>query len=108
MVNRGWLWGAMVLATTLSLHGAEVIFKPVKIDGPVHVPETDDNSEFAMDVNFDGKTDIVSSGWMFLKGAFWYENPGKKGVVWKSTRIHQALNMEGVIHGDIDGDGDDA
>jgi len=70
-------------------------------------PETDDNSEFAMDVNFDGRTDIVSSGWMFLKGAFWYENPGKKGVVWKSTRIHQALNMEGVIPGDIDGDGDD-
>ena len=60
-----------------------------------------------MDVNFDGKMDIVSSGWMFLKGAFWYENPGKKDVVWKSTRIHQAVNMEGVIHGDIDGDGDD-
>ena len=70
-------------------------------------PETDDNSEFAMDVNFDGKMDIVSSGWMFLKGAFWYENPGKKDVVWKSTRIHHAINMEGVIHGDIDGDGDD-
>ncbi|UCE50214.1 MAG: hypothetical protein JSW47_08625, partial [Phycisphaerales bacterium] len=32
-------------------------------------PETDDNSEFAMDVNFDGRTDIVSSGWMFMKGA---------------------------------------
>jgi len=70
-------------------------------------PETDNNSEFAMDVNRDGKMDIVSSGWMFMKGAFWYENPGKKGVVWKSTRIHHALNMEGVIHGDIDGDGDD-
>jgi hypothetical protein len=70
-------------------------------------PETDDNSEFAMDVNFDGRMDIVSSGWMFLKGAFWYENPGRKDVVWKSTRIHMALNMEGVIHGDIDGDGDE-
>jgi len=70
-------------------------------------PETDDNSEFAMDVNFDGRTDIVSSGWMFMKGAFWYENPGKKGVKWKSRRIHFALNMEGVIHGDIDGDGDE-
>jgi len=70
-------------------------------------PETDDNSEFAMDVNFDGRTDVVSSGWMFMKGAFWYENPGRKDVVWKSTRIHMALNMEGVIHGDIDGDGDE-
>ena len=70
-------------------------------------PEIDNNSEFAMDVDFDGKTDVVSSGWMFMKGAFWYKNPGNKKDVWKSTRIHMALNMEGVIHGDIDGDGDD-
>jgi len=70
-------------------------------------PETDDNSEFAMDVNRDGRTDIVSSGWMRMKGAFWYENPGKKNVKWKATRIHSCQNMEGVIHGDIDGDGDD-
>ncbi|MHC4744751.1 MAG: FG-GAP repeat domain-containing protein [Planctomycetota bacterium] len=70
-------------------------------------PETDNNSEFAMDVDFDGKTDVVSSGWMFMKGAFWYKNPGNKTDVWKATRIHTALNMEGVIHGDIDGDGDD-
>jgi len=70
-------------------------------------PETDNNSEFAMDVNRDGRTDIVSSGWMRMKGAFWYENPGKTGVKWKATRIHAAENMEGVIHGDIDGDGDD-
>ena len=43
-------------------------------------PETDDNSEFAMDVNRDGRMDIVSSGWMRMKGAFWYENPGRSGV----------------------------
>jgi hypothetical protein len=74
-------------------------------------PETDDNSEFAMDVNRDGRPDIVSSGWMFLKGACWYENPGPKGlkagVKWKETRIHSARNMEGILHGDIDGDGDE-
>jgi len=70
-------------------------------------PEIDDNSEFAMDVDFDGKTDVVSSGWMFSKGAFWYKNPGNNNDVWKSTRIHIALNMEGIIHGDIDGDGDE-
>jgi hypothetical protein len=70
-------------------------------------PETDDNSEFALDVNRDGRADIVSSGWMRMKGAFWYENPGKKGIKWKATRIHSAESMEGVIHGDIDGDGDD-
>jgi hypothetical protein len=70
-------------------------------------PETDDNSEFAMDVNRDGRPDIVSSGWMRMKGAFWYENPGQPGVKWPAHRIHSAENMEGVIHGDIDGDGDD-
>ena len=74
-------------------------------------PETDDNSEFAMDVNRDGRVDVVSSGWMRIKGAFWYENPGpeglKAGVKWKATRFHSARSMEGVIHGDVDGDGDD-
>lgn len=73
----------------------------------INGPETEDNSEFAMDVNFDGRPDVVSSGWMFMKGAFWYENPGNNEDVWKSTRIHLAYNMEGVIHGDIDGDGDE-
>ncbi|MCH5377027.1 MAG: VCBS repeat-containing protein, partial [Planctomycetes bacterium] len=74
-------------------------------------PETDDNSEFAMDVNRDGLPDVVSSGWMRMKGVFWYENPGLDGLRagrrWKATRIHSARSMEGVIHGDIDGDGDD-
>ena len=59
-------------------------------------PETDDNSEFALDVNRDGKMDVVSSGWMKMKGAFWYENPGpaglKAGVKWKARRIHAAQN----------------
>jgi hypothetical protein len=70
-------------------------------------PEVEDNSEFGMDVNFDGHMDIVSSGWMFMKGAFWYENPGDSQTPWVSRRIHMAENMEGVIPGDIDGDGDD-
>ncbi|HIJ52932.1 MAG TPA: VCBS repeat-containing protein [Planctomycetes bacterium] len=152
---------AFLAVTIGTLQGAEPIFVPVKIDGPVHDPanhsywfgpfsecasvldvdndgdldiaagrnwyeapdwkkhkdfrdgaetngpETDDNSEFAMDVNRDGKMDIVSSGWMRMKGAFWYENPGRKGIKWRGRRIHSARSMEGVIHGDIDGDGDD-
>ncbi|MBM3744890.1 MAG: hypothetical protein FJW34_03735 [Acidobacteria bacterium] len=73
----------------------------------VNGPETDNNSEFAMDVNRDGRTDIVSSGWMRMRGAFWYENPGRTGVKWKACRIHAAESMEGVVHGDLDGDGDD-
>ncbi len=77
----------------------------------INGPETENNSEFAMDVNFDGRPDVVSSGWMRDKGAFWYENPGpdglKGGAKWKAYRIHTAKSMEGVIHGDIDGDGDE-
>ena len=149
---------------TLGAQSTEVIFTPVKIDGPVHDPlqnsywfgpfsetasvadfdndgdydiaagrnwyeaplwikhekfrsgaepngpETESNSEFALDVNGDGWEDVVSSGWMFMKGAYWYENPGetvKESGQWKSYKIHQAFNMEGVIHGDIDGDGDE-
>ncbi|MEZ4699098.1 MAG: family 16 glycoside hydrolase [Rhodothermales bacterium] len=154
----------MLLPGALAAQPQEVIFTPVKIDGPVHDPlnntywygpfsetasvldidndgdydiaagrnwyeaplwikhsdfrpgaeingpETESNSEFAMDVNKDGWTDIVSSGWMFMKGAYWYENPGpnaEPGKKWESHKIHQAYNMEGVIHGDIDGDGDE-
>ncbi len=163
MKNCVCFLGVVLLAAipVAASHGAEPIFVPVKIDGPVHDsanhtywygpfseccsvldvdgdgdldiaagrnwyeapdwtkhenfrdgaetngPETDNNSEFAMDVNRDGRTDIVSSGWMRMKGAFWYDNPGKKRVKWKGTRIHSARSMEGVIHGDIDGDGDD-
>jgi hypothetical protein len=70
-------------------------------------PETESNSEFTMDVDGDGCVDVVSSGWMFMKGAFWYKNPCNKEDVWVSHRIHQAFNMEGVIEGDIDGDGDE-
>ncbi len=73
-------------------------------------PETESNSEFALDVDFDGYMDVVASGWMFMKGAYWYRNPGralKPGEQWESHKIHQAFNMEGVIHGDIDGDGDE-
>ena len=155
------LWG---LPSGVEAQPQEVIFIPVKIDGPVHDPtqnsywygpfsetasvldvdndgdmdiaagknwyeaplwikhkdyrpgadvngpETESNSEFALDVNGDGWEDIVSSGWMFMKGAYWYENPKgslEKGRQWKSYKIHQAFNMEGVIHDDIDGDGDE-
>jgi hypothetical protein len=161
-----FLSAALILSVCAAWAQAEeVIFVPVKVDGPVHDPanhsywygpfsecasvadfdgdgdldiaagrnwyeapnwikhenlrdgaetngpETDNNSEFAMDVNRDGRIDIVSSGWMRMKGAFWYENPGpeavKAGVKWKAHRFHSARNMEGVIHGDIDGDGFD-
>jgi hypothetical protein len=33
-------------------------------------PETDNNGEFAMDVNRNGRPDVVASGWMFMRGVF--------------------------------------
>ena len=36
MLKRGWVWGVMVLAMALPVQAEEVIFIPVKIDGPVH------------------------------------------------------------------------
>ncbi len=162
MARFAWLLAFMVPA--IPVQAQEVIFIPVKIDGPVHDPlrnsywfgpfsetasvadldndgdydiaagrnwyeaplwikheryrpgaepngpETESNSEFALDVDHDGWEDIVSSGWMFMKGAYWYRNPGRAlepGEQWESHKIHQAFNMEGVVHGDIDGDGDE-
>ena len=162
MVRITWALGLLLCAAPL--HAQEVIFIPVKIDGPVHDPlqnsywfgpfsetasvadfdndgdydiaagrnwyeaplwikherfrsgaepngpETESNSEFALDVDFDGWMDVVSSGWMFMKGAYWYRNPGRPlepGEQWVSHKIHQAFNMEGVVHGDIDNDGDE-
>ncbi len=170
MPGTFWRFAGALLVLTLftsppaRAQTAEVIFIPVKIDGPVHDPlqnsywfgpfsetasvgdfdndgdydiaagrnwyeaplwikherfrsgaepngpETESNSEFALDVDFDGWEDVVSSGWMFMKGAYWYKNPGRAlepGEQWESHKIHQAFNMEGVIHGDIDGDGDE-
>ena len=84
-----------------------IVHKDFRDDAETNGPETDNNSEFAMDVNFDGRSDIVSTGWMRMKGAFWYENPGRSGVKWTGRKIHSARSLEGIIHGDIDGDGDE-
>jgi len=45
-------------------------------------PDVDDNYEGTMDVNNDGRPDVLSSGWMRRQGIWWYENPGKAGVKW--------------------------
>ena len=53
-------------------------------------PETDDNSEFAMDVNRDGRPDIVSSGWMRMKGVTGTRTPARAGREVEAHRIHSA------------------
>jgi hypothetical protein len=64
---------------------------------------TDDGGEVVMDVNRDGRPDIISSGWMKMSGVYWYENPGKPGVKWTEHLIHSARSMEGIVLGDIVG-----
>ena len=68
-------------------------------------PDVDDNYEGTMDVNNDGHMDVISSGWMLKQGIFWYENPGKLGVKWKSHTIHEATGVEGLVTGDLSGKG---
>jgi len=60
--------------------------------------------EFAIDVNKDGRTDIVSAGWM-EDGIFYFENPGKPGVIWPKVKITKSVNTEGMLSVDVDADG---
>jgi len=69
-------------------------------------PDVDDNYEGTMDVNNDGRMDIISSGWMLKQGIYWYENPGKLGAKWKSHAIHEAEGLEGMVRGNLSGRSD--
>jgi hypothetical protein len=68
-------------------------------------PDVDDNYEGTMDVNNDGRPDVLSSGWMLKQGIFWYENPGKPGVKWQSYTLLQADGLEGMVIGNLSGHG---
>jgi len=64
-----------------------------------------DNGEFPLDVDGDGRLDLISSGWM-ANGVFWYRNPGRAGVRWEAHKIMDSVQTEGFIAEDVDGDGD--
>jgi hypothetical protein len=71
-------------------------------------PDVDDNYEGTLDVNNDGRMDVISSGWMLKQGIYWYENPGRPGVQWQSHTLHQADGLEGMVIGNLGGrDGKD-
>jgi hypothetical protein len=69
-------------------------------------PDIDDNYEGTMDVNNDGRSDVLSSGWMRRQGIWWYENSGKVGSKWNSHEIHQADGLEGMVIGNLSGHGE--
>ncbi len=156
-----WCWASLAggapARDALAEAPKELIFDPVKIDGPVHDPakhtfwfgpfaecssvldidgdgkldiaagrnyyvapnwtkhpdyrdgaetngpDVDDNYEGTMDVNNDGRPDVLSSGWMRRQGIWWYENPGKLGVKWNSYPVHEADGLEGMVIGNLSG-----
>jgi hypothetical protein len=64
----------------------------------------DDFSDLPMDVNGDGRVDVVSCAW-FSKRVWWNENPGKPGAMWKEHAIETRFNVEFAFLVDLDNDG---
>lgn len=64
----------------------------------------DNFADFAIDVNLDGRPDIISGCW-FRKQIAWYENPGVPGELWSEHIIDVPGNVETLWLVDLDGDG---
>lgn len=64
-----------------------------------------DFGEFAMDVNGDGRVDILTGAWGDEQLA-WYENPGAVGKEWRKHDIVLMKGGESFLPADVDGDGD--
>jgi hypothetical protein len=61
-------------------------------------------SDLPLDVDGDGFTDIVSSGWHSGK-IWWSRNPGKPGEMWEDYPIDQGYPVEFSFLVDLDNDG---
>jgi FG-GAP-like repeat len=64
----------------------------------------DDFSDLPLDVNRDGKIDIVTVSW-FSKKIAWYQNPGRDGVAWKETVLESSSPVEFAFLVDLNNDG---
>jgi hypothetical protein len=61
-------------------------------------------SDLPLDVDGDGFTDIVSSGW-HSKRLWWSRNPGKAGGTWEDHTIDEGYSVEFTFLVDLDNDG---
>jgi hypothetical protein len=64
----------------------------------------DDLSTLPLDIDGDGRVDLVTSGW-FSKKLAWWHNPGKTGEIWQEHEIQTGYNIEFTILADLDNDG---
>ncbi len=64
----------------------------------------DDFAALILDVNEDGRPDVVSATW-FARELAWYENPGKTGVMWRKHVIESGSPSEFAFLVDLDNDG---
>jgi hypothetical protein len=64
----------------------------------------DDLSTLPLDIDGDGRVDLVTSGW-FSKKLAWWHNPGKTGEMWQEHSIETGYNIEFTLLVDLDNDG---
>ena len=61
-------------------------------------------SDLPLDVDGDGRIDIVSSGW-HSKKVWWSRNPGKPGVMWEDRAVDEGFPVEFSFLVDLNNDG---
>ncbi|MCS6953802.1 MAG: VCBS repeat-containing protein [Bryobacterales bacterium] len=64
----------------------------------------DNFSDLPLDVDGDGRTDIISVSW-FRRRITWHRNPGPAGGSWPETVIDSGFPVEFAILADLDNDG---
>lgn len=64
----------------------------------------DNFSDLPLDVNNDGRTDIVSASW-FSRRIAWFENPGKPDSPWREHPVDTGAPTEFAFLVDLDNDG---